>query len=317
MYGAIPNGGKSKKEFGRKHDIILRYSKSKEFVFNAKDVGIPMTPHKQDGKGANYGGKMGLDKNGRAYVEKQGTKDASGKYRYYRYYLDDGKTPEDWWVDINSIQSAAKERTGFPTQKPLSLYERMIRASSDEDTIVLDPFAGCATTLVAAERLGRQWVGIDIWDKAPGVVIERLNREGLFKPKRTKRSSKEQQGLLFAEDFHFTSVVPSRTDDEETASPFLRVKVSIKEPEGKKMSRKEMYEHLLDQHGMRCQGCDRKFDDSRYLELDHNTPRADGSINHISNRILLCAPCNRAKSHTYTLSGLRKLNKKNGWMTKS
>ena len=60
--------------------------------------------------------------------------------------------------------------------------------------------------------------------------------------------------------------------------------------------------------------CDRKFDDPRYLELDHNAPRKDGGPNDISNRILLCGPCNRAKSHIYTLSGLRKLNKKNGWM---
>ena len=75
-----------------------------------------------------------------------------------------------------------------------------------------------------------------------------------------------------------------------------------------------MYEHLLEQNGPRCQGCDRKFDDPRYLELDHNTPRADGGINHISNRVLLCGPCNRAKSNVYTLSGLRRINKKKGWM---
>ena len=65
---------------------------------------------------------------------------------------------------------------------------------------------------------------------------------------------------------------------------------------------------------MRCQGSDRVFDDPRYLELDHNTPRSDGGLNHISNRILLCGPCNRAKSNTYTLSGLRRLNRKQGRM---
>ena len=80
------------------------------------------------------------------------------------------------------------------------------------------------------------------------------------------------------------------------------------------MTRREMYEHLLEQGGQKCQGCDRIFDDPRYLELDHNTPRSDGGWNHISNRILLCGPCNRLKSNTYTLSGLRRENNKRGYM---
>ena len=75
-----------------------------------------------------------------------------------------------------------------------------------------------------------------------------------------------------------------------------------------------MYEFLLDQHGSRCMGCERRFDDPRYLELDHNTPRSDGGLNHISNRILLCGPCNRLKSNRFTLSGLRRENRKLGYM---
>ena len=59
---------------------------------------------------------------------------------------------------------------------------------------------------------------------------------------------------------------------------------------------------------------DPPFNNPRYLELDHNTPRSDGGLNHISNRILLCGPCNRLKSNTYTLSGLRRENKKRGYM---
>ena len=62
---------------------------------------------------------------------------------------------------------------------------------------------------------------------------------------------------------------------------------------------------------------DRTFDDPRYLELDHNTPRSDGGLNHVSNRILLCGPCNRLKSNQYTLSGLRRQNKKHGYMADS
>ena len=216
-----------------------------------------------------------------------------------KYYLDErkGVAVQSLWDDIPNLQASSKENTGHPTQKPLPLYERIIRASSNEGDIVLDPFAGCATTCVAAERLNRQWVGIDIWDKAHEVVVQRLH---------------DQVGLFG--DVHYTQDLPVRTDEGDTAAPYLKVKKSIPEPPGRKMSRAEMYDILLSQQGTKCQGCDRKFDDQRYLELDHNTPRADGGPNHISNRILLCGPCNRLKSHIYTLSGLRKLNKKNGFM---
>ena len=80
------------------------------------------------------------------------------------------------------------------------------------------------------------------------------------------------------------------------------------------MSRAEMKGILIQNEGMVCKGCLRKFDDERYLDLDHNTRRSDGGLKHISNRRRLCSPCNRAKSNTLTLSGLRRLNHKNGWM---
>ena len=80
------------------------------------------------------------------------------------------------------------------------------------------------------------------------------------------------------------------------------------------MPRAEMVDFLIDQHGMVCQGCDRQFDDPLYLQLDHKTPRAEGGLNHISNRMLLCGPCNRIKSDKLTLNGLRAENKKRGRM---
>ncbi len=96
------------------------------------------------------------------------------------YVRRDGKPPtgrgfpiEDTWnchagdvLDSIMIKSFSREKAGYPTQKPVALYERIIRASSNEGDMVLDPFAGCATTLIAAERLGRQWVGMDLWDGA-------------------------------------------------------------------------------------------------------------------------------------------------------
>ena len=170
-----------------------------------------------------------------------------------------------------------------------------------------DPFAGCATTCVAAERLGRRWVGMDIWDNAKAVVLARLETERLALPT-------ADRGDLFTADIVFTAKPPTRTDDGRPAAPILKLQWSQAEPPGPRMTRSQIYEALLRQQGMKCQGCDRVFDDPRYLELDHNTPRSDGGLNHISNRILLCGPCNRLKSNTFTLSGLRRENKKRGYM---
>ena len=274
-------GGMSKRCFGRKHDNILFYSKTNGYTFN---------PHKEKSYLSHKYGFSNVE-----ILE-----DEHGVYTLVGM--------RDYW-DIPALRGNQPETVGYPTQKPVTLYERMIRASSNKGNMVLDPFAGCATTLVAAERLGRQWVGMDIWDNAKTVVLQRLAREGL-----TEQDG-ERAGL-FDEDVHFTADPPERTDDGDTASPHLRVKERIREPEGRKMSRAEIYEFLLTQHGSKCQGCDRTFDDSRYLELDHNTPRSDGGLNHISNRILLCSPCNRLKSNTYTLSGLHRENRKRGYMVK-
>ena len=266
-------GGTSKKWFGRKHDIILFYRKASKHCF---------TPLKEK---SYLSHKYGF-KNIEIFTDKKGPYTMVGM--------------RDVW-DIPALRGNQPEMIGYPTQKPLALYERMVLASSSRDEVVFDPFAGCATTCVVAEKLGRKWVGIDIWDKVHKVVIQRLETEGLL-------------GNFKLGDINFTDELPIRTDDGETAAPFLRVKKRVDEPKGPKMSRKEMYEHLLDQYGPKCQGCSRVFDDSRYLELDHNTPRSDGGVNHISNRILLCGPCNKLKSNQYTLSGLRRQNKKLGYM---
>lgn len=214
----------------------------------------------------------------------------------------------DVWK-MQFLHSQSKERVGYPTQKPVQLYERIINASSNKGDIVLDPFAGSATTLVAAERLGRQWVGIDLWDNSRAVVLKRLGQEGLV-------SEGEEKTSLLDKEVHFTSEPPTRTDEKEALGLVPCAIKGMKEPRGVKWSRAEMRKYLLKRHGSRCQGCDRTFDDPRYLELDHNTPRSDGGLNHVSNRILLCGPCNKVKSNQYTLSGLRRRNQKEGWMAK-
>lgn len=89
-------------------------------------------------------------------------------------YLDEmkGMAVDRLWTDDNvkAIQANSKERIGYPTQKPLALLERIIKASSNVGDVVLDPFCGCATACVAAENLGRRWIGIDIWSKAVELV---------------------------------------------------------------------------------------------------------------------------------------------------
>ena len=297
-------GGRvSKRAYGRRHDILLFYTKAPKYIFNWDAVLIEWDEkgkekfRYEDEKGRyRLIGRFLKDSPIKGHRDVRPEWEKTHPELVQRYYMKPGKAQVDFW-NINPINQVSPERMGYPTQKPLPLYERIIKASSNEGDMVLDPFAGCATTCVAAERLNRQWVGIDIWDKAHEVVVKRLH---------------DQVGLFG--DVHYTKDLPERTDEGDTAAPYLKVKKSIPEPPGQKMSRAEMYDILLSQQGIKCQGCDRKFDDPRYLELDHNTPRADGGPNHISNRILLCGPCNRLKGHIYTLSGLRRENSKRGHM---
>ena len=109
-------------------------------------------------------------------------------------YLDelDGRAVHDVWTDIPSINSQAKERLGFKTQKPLALMERIVNASSNPGDMVLDPFCGCATTMEAAHKLGRQWIGIDIAIHA----IKRVARVRLS----------ERLGLVEDQDFKIEGV---------------------------------------------------------------------------------------------------------------
>ncbi len=153
-----PPGGRGPKfGFHRKHDTIFYYGRSsKSGVFNRPYK--PLT----DAAKAKYTMK---DEDGRAYKQYPGG----------RTYLDEipGTPIPDWWTDVHSLgQTQSKERMGYATQKPRALLERIIKASSSEGDVVLDPFAGCATTLEAAHILGRKWIGIDIAFHAVNRVIQ-------------------------------------------------------------------------------------------------------------------------------------------------
>ena len=173
-----------------------------------------------------------------------------------------GKLADNVWTDIPPINSQAKERIGYPTQKPLALLERIIKASSNEGDIVLDPFCGCATACVAADRLGRKWVGIDISPKAVELVNMRLQ---------------QAMGSLFHHGYVTARTDIPRRTDIETPIPYRQNK------------------HVLfgQQEGL-CNGCKGDFP-FKLFEVDHRVPRSRGGTDHLENLQLLCSSCNRIK----------------------
>ncbi len=160
-------GGRPGKDFGRKHDTILRYVKGPKFYFDAAAVRIPHEPASIE---HNY---RHVDEDGRRYREDNW----SGK-KSYRYYADEGRTRDDVWADIGSLHHEDKERLGYPTQKPEKLLEVIIRASTKPGDIVLDPFCGCGTAIAVAHKLERAWLGIDISPTALGIMKRRLESIG-------------------------------------------------------------------------------------------------------------------------------------------
>ena len=167
-----------------------------------------------------------------------------------------------------------------------SFYERIIKASSNPGDMVLDPFAGCATTCVEAELQGRQWIGIDIWDKAHEVVIKRLN---------------DNRQLLRDPDPQVIGPLRKareRTDTGEEAAPALKLMYVRPTEPWQKLTRPEMFQILAEAQaaagGVLCGGCGRVLP-SRFMQLDHIVPRADDGLNDITNRILICGPCNLDK----------------------
>ena len=234
------------------------------------------------------------------------------KKPYFKRYLPENPVQfvPNLWNDIKVLSGTSKEKLGYPTQKPIALYERIIRASSNEGDMVLDPFCGCATTCVAAEKLGRQWIGIDVWDKAHKVVIDRLRKEGFLAGPKEKR----QDVLITRGEITYVKKPFKRTDGGSEAVPFLETRMKqFDDSERDPYTNSEKKAMLLEQYGPYCQGCGNRMHE-RYFELDHREPRSAGGSNLMRNRILLCGPCNRMKRDMYTLVWLRKENRRLGYM---
>ena len=148
--------GYPKKDFGRRHDLILRYSKTGNYIFNLDEVRDKYASATVE----RFKHKIGNIRKG---------KDFGGQTLNVK-----GRHPDDWW-EIQPIAPSAKERLGYPTQKPLALLERIIKASSRPGDVVLDPFCGCGTAVHASEKLGRKWIGIDITHLAIGLIKKRIH----------------------------------------------------------------------------------------------------------------------------------------------
>ncbi len=283
-------GRSDTKAYGRVHDLLYYYTKTDRFAWNQQyislsDEYVKMAYRYEDCRGKySTSPLLGSGVSGRTYsfnwrgiesdkwrfsyksLDELESKDLihwskNGRPRRKMYLVDSkGVAVRDVVTDIT--RETLKERTGYPTQKPLALLKRIIRASSNEGDVVLDPFCGCATTMVAADDLGRNWVGIDISPKAVELVRSRIeDRQGLFRD------------ITHRED------VPRRTDMGEE----LKGK-------GKDEYRKTLY-GLQDGN---CNGCHVHFQ-TAFLEIDHIMPRAKGGTDHAENFQLLCRPCNSLK----------------------
>ncbi len=231
------------RQFNRKHDVIYWYSNSKTtWTFNREEMRVPYKDPNQKPRKAFDTGSAFKPEN----IEKMRRR---------------GKILEDWWTGIALAVRSSKERTGYPTQKPLALLRRVIRASSNEGDMALDPFCGCATTCIAAEQLGRRWIGIDISEKAAELVQARLLKE-----------------VGLTHQVAYRTDIPKRTDLGKIP----------------KYNGAENRLYLYGEQGGYCNRCAAHFEPRRF-HVDRIVPRAKGGNDHISNLQLLCAYCDSHK----------------------
>lgn len=266
--------------FIRGHDTILYYAKSKDaFIFNKI-----FQPHRPE-----YIRRFSkVDEKGRRYRDDRPNR--------RRQYLDEteGVALTDVWSDVMSFQqnSTSKERLGYPTQKPLTLLERIIKASSNPSDLVLDPFCGCATTCIAAESLQRQWVGIDLSPKAVELVKMRLERD---------LDLTEREGLLGDKVIHRTDI-PNRLMPDEPRQIHVETLFGMQSEIEPVLSQVELRQYRSYKHTLfglqegKCNGCEVLFP-FRNMTIDHIIPRSTGGSDAPDNLQLLCGACNSTKGN--------------------
>ena len=325
--------------FGQIHDTLFYYSKSQRFVWT-RAAREPYDPdyiaksyRYEDGKGkfmtsplqarSLSGGGYHYTWRGIADVwkfpqERLDELDAAGliywppkgKFPRRKVYLDPerGIAPRDLILDIKPLMSGNGEQTGYPTQKPYKLAERLILASTNPGDVVLDCFAGCAYTAVAAEKLGRQWTACDINLRAWTVFKRQFNKGGDL-PLLTCNDQTTGQQVLGCEPtvtIHGPGELPLRTTSAEVEIKPLRTDNRRRERRQYKrgstlLDRGEMLTALLQFSNGKAWCCgyeSRNADEEVVLgdyELDHIIPRSVGGDDDITNRAPLCPTHNRLK----------------------
>ena len=159
-------GGKSRRSFGRKHDTILWYARGADHAFFPDAVKVARKP-------ASH---MRVVRGPEGELVQEKTCRRTG--RVYRYPVAAGKVPEDWWTYIETLNWGDRERTGWPTQKPERLLERIVAAASGPGARVADWFSGSGTTAVVAQRMGRRFLAVDAELGAVRAASRRLARAG-------------------------------------------------------------------------------------------------------------------------------------------
>ena len=312
--------------FPRKHDAILFYVKSdnsRDARFNRDAVRIPYHEETLARRGRVEGERSIISPSVEISGRRNNTQVQAG--------FGEGKVPEDWWTDIATLTNQA-ERTGYPTQKPLALYERIIKASSNPGDIVLDIFAGCATTAVASERLERKWIACDMAYRSWTMLKRRFYQNGFALTNMTD-STPEALGEHQTEQQEAESYtigpgnLPMRTDtDPAPFHPLAQTRRGRRSAQSASWSgripKDEAKQLLICRFGPVCWACGYEprrpngTIDDMLLEVDHirakKASEGKQGDDELYNLALLHRTCNGIKRNKLTLEELRSDNALNG-----
>ena len=298
----VPHDEKYVSSFYRYEDERGKY-RHHEVILTAA-MARPNLVYEYKGYTPEYGWRMerqkleALDKEGRLVWSSTGRP-------YRKTYLSKGRPSTNLWADIKNLSGQAKERTGYPTQKPVALAERIIKASSNPGDVVLDCFAGCAYVPVAAERNGRQWIACDISPRALTVL-----RRQFAKFNYAVDGTQQTETPLLNPEANIITRGPGDLPERSDEDPVERQ--DIKElPERKfkvpasRIPEREMLEHLLELSGYMAWCCGfanrrsngQVVQTTRNFHLDHIDPKSKQGSNQIMNRAPLCPHHNIRKNN--------------------